>query len=274
MRLADWQLAFVEALSPQGDSSPLSDLVKEGEQDRLKIYHNNAFQALNNALQQVFSVCQIVVGERCFSQLVKGYMRQYPLTELNLNSYGQHFSTWLATEIRQHSGFATLPYLGELAQLEWLLNQSYYAMDKACFMQAGHYELTELAALTDVQQSKVTLLLAPDVSLFTCRYPVHHVVNRHQTGKQFVEVKADPRPAAFMTKQDDELHHLVVYRQGYQALFTGVEFAEMQLLQAIAAEQTLSSMSALELDLSLLPGLITRRWVCGFTLSAIEQSDG
>lgn len=257
MRLADWQKAFIQALEPQGSATSLVQLVNEAEQDRLEIYRNNAFQALLSALQLVFPVCQTVVGETCFTQLVKGYCRQYPLNDCNLNRYGQHFPHWLTTEIGQHQAFEDLRYLAELAQLEWLLNQSYYAMDIDEFMQPPNCGLEQLAELNEQKQQQAVLLLRPDLALITCHYPVHQVWYRHKQSSQ----------NNITEHIDNAAYNLVIHRNGFKAQFSLVESPMMRLLQVLAAGQTLAQITNQAQDLSLLSKLIERQWICGFRLA-------
>ncbi len=258
MRLADWQSAFIQALEPQGSADRLSLLVSEREQSRLQIYRNNAFQAILSALQLVFPVCQAVVGETCFTQLVQGYARQYPLNDSNLNRYGQNFAHWLAVEVSQHQGFNELQYLPELAQLEWLLNQSYYAMDVETMMQPPNCRLELLAELNEQEQQQAVLLLRPDLALLTCHYPVQQVWYRHKQSAQNNVAEDIGNDAGY----------LVIHRNGYKAQFSLVMQPMMQLLQAISAGQTLTQITAEALDLSLLSDLIERQWICGFRLVA------
>ncbi len=268
MRLADWQSAFIKALAPQGDATELTALVNQDEQARLSIYHNNAFQALLAALQSVFPVCQTVVGEACFTQLVKSYCQYYPLNDLNLNHYGCHFSTWLAKETANYEAFIDLSYLSELAQLEWLLNQSYYAMDRGDFLRRPHHDLSALASLNEAQQLQVILLLSPDVALLSCHYPVQQVWNKYQVPNE----RSVPESVQVASNEQPTPYHLVIYRQHYKAQYRCVEQAEMALLQAISSEHTLAEITGSAVDLSLLAALIERQWVCGFKLSAVEGS--
>ena len=258
MRLVDWQSAFIDALEPQGSADSLNQLVNEGEQNRLEIYRNNAFQAILNALQSVFPVCQAVVGETCFTQLVKGYCQQYPLNDSNLNRYGQKFAHWLAVEVSQYQAFKDLQYLPELAQLEWLLNQSYYAMDLGGMMQPPNCSLEQLAELNEQEQQQAVLLLRPDLVLFTCHYPVQQVWHRHQ------QSSTNNIPE----HTDNIAYYLVIHRNGFKAQFSLVMQPMMQLLQAISAGQTLTQITVEALDLSLLSDLIERQWICGFRLVA------
>ncbi|ABV85450.1 DNA-binding domain-containing protein [Shewanella pealeana] len=257
MRLADWQKAFIQALEPQGSATRLVQLVNEAEQNRLEIYRNNAFQAILSALQLVFPVCQAVVGETCFTQLVKGYGQQYPLNDSNLNRYGQNFAHWLALEISQHQVFRDLQYLPELAQLEWLLNQSYYAMDLEGFMLPPNCSLEQLAELNDLEQQQAVLLLRPDLELLICHYPVQQVWHRHkQSSKNNIAEHID-----------NDAYYLVIHRNGFKAEFSLVEQPMMRLLQALAEGQTLAQITNPAQDLSLLSELIERQWICGFRLA-------
>lgn len=274
MRLAQWQSAFVNALAQQQNDASLLDLVANEQKGRFHIYQNNAFQAQLNALQQAFPVCHIVVGELCFSQLVKRYILRYPLHELNLNRYGQNFPAWLAREIVEHNAFKDLAYLGELAQLEWLINQSYYAMDCDSFM-VNHNEFSLLASLPDAAQQQAILLLSPGVSLMSCEFPVDKVWQKYQPHRlshgQVEQDSASSNSNRVADKKQDKPRHLVIYRQQYHSKVCSVEPKQMQLLQAIASQQTLAQLTASEVDLNLLTELIERQWLCGFSLQPLDD---
>lgn len=255
MRLAQWQSAFIHALEPHGSANTLTELVNAGQQNRVEIYRNNAFQALLSALQLVFPVCQAVVGDVCFKQLVRGYGQKHPLSDSNLNYYGQHFPQWLAQEISQHTAFKELLYLPELAQLEWLLNQSYYAMDLEGFMQLPNLRLEQLAKLTEQVQQHAVLLLRPDIALLSCHYPVQNVWNSHNAQLNTAEERGECSS------------YLLIYREGFKAQFRVIDETRMQLLSALSAGQTLAQMTGSKLDLSLLGDLIERQWICGFRLA-------
>ncbi|ABZ78737.1 hypothetical protein Shal_4197 [Shewanella halifaxensis HAW-EB4] len=255
MRLAQWQSAFIHALEPHGSGDSLAQLVNEREQDRVEIYRNNAFQALLSALQLVFPVCQAVVGEICFTQLVRGYGQKHPLIDSHLNSYGQHFPQWLAQEVSQHAAFKELLYLPELAQLEWLLNQSYYAMDLDRFMQPPNCTLEQLAKLSEQAQLQAVLLLRPDLALLSCHYPVQEVWNRHNAQQELTE------------QMGSGTSYLLIHRERFKAQFSVIDATRMQLLNGLSAGQTLMQIADSEQDLNLLGELIERQWICGFRLA-------
>ena len=199
------------------------------------------------------------MGDICFTQLAKGYCQQYPLKDSHLNRYGLHFPRWLANEISQHSAFEGLPYLPELAELEWQINQSYYAMDLANFLQAPHHHLTALAELNEEMQQQAILLLRPDVALLSCHYPVQQVWGKHK-GLHGAAV-----PAGLSCR------YLVVYRDRFKVSLSVISQAEMQLLQAIQSGRNLSQITHSKHDISLLPKLIERQWICGFCLPISQK---
>lgn len=261
MRLTDWQSAFIDALESKENANRLNQFINERELKRVDIYRNNTFQALVGALQLVFPVCKEVVGDICFTQLVKGYCQQYPLKDSNLNRYGRDFPRWLADEVSLHSAFVDLPYLPELAELEWQINQSYYAMDLPTFLQAPHYHLDALAELSEKVQQQAILLLRPDLALLSCQYPVQQVWIRHK------ELQGIETPAG------EPCHYLLVHRDRFKVSLSATTQAEMQLLQAVQAGQNLAQITHFEHDISLLPKLIGRQWICGFYLPTPQKSE-
>lgn len=258
MRLADWQGAFIQALQTKGDDSALLALVNKREQSRLKVYQNNAFQALLSSLQSSFPVCQTVVGERCFEQLAQQYCNHYPLQDANLNHYGAQFPRLLGDEIKQHQAFIGLEYLPELAMLEWALKQGYYAQDRSDYMQQPQvHELEQMARLTESLQQQAVLLLQPDIELLSCRYPVQQVWLKHQaTTEQSHTVSCD-----------SATNYLLIFRDRFKVNFRQISAPQAQLIMAIQQSLSLEQLANTEVDLSELPQLIQLGWIAGYKLA-------
>ena len=263
MRLADWQGAFIQALQANGDERALLAMVNQREHSRLKIYQNNAFQALLSSLQSSFPVCQTVVGERCFEQLAQQYCNRYPLKDANLNHYGAQYPRLLADEVKHHQAFIGLEYLPELAMLEWALKQGYYAQDRSAYVQLPLvHELDQLALLSEAQQQQAVLLLQPDIELLSCHYPVQQVWLKHQaTAEQ-----------SHTTSCDSAANYLLIFRDRFKVNFKQISAPQAQLIMAIKQSMSLGQLTSTDVDLSELTQLIQQGWIAGYKL--VVTADG
>jgi hypothetical protein len=105
-------------------------------QTRLAVYQNNVAHSLNQALLETFPICRQLLGEDYFKALGLEYLRQHPPTSPVLSHLGQHFSRFVS----QFPPLKALPYLSEVAQLEFqllnlTLSQEQTTLDKTNLVQ-------------------------------------------------------------------------------------------------------------------------------------------
>ena len=97
-----------------GKASPLG---------RLEIYRNNTLISLTEALKANFPVTVRLVDERFFRWVAQDFIRHHPPREPRLALYGAALPAFLATV----PACRTVPYLAEVARLEWAICQSLQA---------------------------------------------------------------------------------------------------------------------------------------------------
>lgn len=82
---------------------------------RLQVYRNNHVTALREALRAVYPVTERLVGEAFFAAAADAYAAANPSHSGNIQDYGGAFSLFLESYMPALS----LPYLGDVAALEW-----------------------------------------------------------------------------------------------------------------------------------------------------------
>jgi hypothetical protein len=87
---------------------------------RLDIYRNNIFTSLSDLLIGHFPVVCRVVDTRFFQYAADAFIRAHPPRQAVLSAYGAEFAAFLA----EFPPCQSLPYLPDLARLEWLLHRS------------------------------------------------------------------------------------------------------------------------------------------------------
>jgi uncharacterized protein (UPF0276 family) len=125
--LARHQQAFADglfdpALAPQA-TAPLAPHAQL--EHRFALYRGNLSATWHKVLAAAYPVIAQLVGEPFFEALSKAYGRAHPSDSGDLNRFGAHFAAFLA-------GFphvAELPYLPDMATLEWTLHRAHYAPD-------------------------------------------------------------------------------------------------------------------------------------------------
>ena len=123
---------------------PLRDKGISGER-RLQVYRHNHLSALRESLRAVYPVTERLVGEAFFAAAADAYVLANPSHSGNIQDYGGAFPLFL----EGYAPAAALPYLGDVAALEWRRLQTAIApahapMDLTALAQVPKEMLTEL----------------------------------------------------------------------------------------------------------------------------------
>ena len=146
--------AFDAALS--GEVAALGGWLEEGERgEALSVYRNTIACGAVDALAATYSTVVMMTGADWFRAAAREYAREHAPTGPALIQYGKAFPEWLAA----FGPAADAPYLGDIAQLDWLWWQAWSAGE------AGLLDGAELAALAPEQLGAVTLGLHPSVRI-------------------------------------------------------------------------------------------------------------
>ena len=195
-------------------------LYAEGEcASGVAIYRRNLFANLGNALAATYPVVQRLVGEAFFREAARQYVLAHPSASGDLNDYGAPFAVFLAG----YPHAAGLPYLPDVARLEWACHESYGAADAPAF------DLASLARVRAIDQSRIRFELHPCVRLLHSVHPVSELWHANQPGRD-----GTPR------RIDGEDHVIVHRRQGVVAV-ASVDASLWRLLATFAHGETLGT---------------------------------
>lgn len=92
---------------------------------RLGVYRNNVVVSLVDALASTFPVTQALVGKAFFRAMGQTFVRRQPPCHPVLSAYGEGFPSF----VEQFPPAASVPYLADVARLEWLRLQVLHAAD-------------------------------------------------------------------------------------------------------------------------------------------------
>ena len=157
-------LATPEARVPDGVVAPDGSTSAR----RFAVYRNNTAATLIEALGDNFPLCRALVGERFFDAMAEVHMRAHPPRSPILFRYGDTFADFAA-------GFApaaSVPYLADLARLEWAWLQSHHAAD------ATPLAADALAALDPQALAAVRVVLHPALAVLRSAFPVVSIAAR------------------------------------------------------------------------------------------------
>jgi hypothetical protein len=129
--LPELQSRFYDAMMADSDARLADDLrdLVVGEnatlQRRLAAYRRNAYGNLAYALATSYPVVNRIVGGAFFREAARRYIPLHPSTSGDLNDYGAAFPDFIAA----YPHAQNLPYLADVARLEWAVQSIRSAAD-------------------------------------------------------------------------------------------------------------------------------------------------
>lgn len=229
--LRDLQAAFAKGLLNRDQAG---DVVGElapdtviAPADRLNIYRNTYIGTLVNALRVTYPAVDRLVGEAFFDAAAGKFAVAHPPRESYLNNYGAEFADFLA-------GFApaaSLPYLPDVARLEWALALAFNAPD-APVLDAG-----VLAALDPSAQGRVRFQPHPSTRLLRLAYDAD-LIQKAVTAKNEAAMRGmTPKPDPFW---------LIVHRLGNEVVMRRMNDLEAETTRALLDGMPLAEILAPE----------------------------
>lgn len=168
------QTTFATALLDPGMLTPDGLIAWNGSDParRFAVYRNNVVVSLVDALADTFTVTQELVGEPFFRAMARVFALSDPPRSRLMAFYGERFPDFIA-------GFppaASVPYLADVARLEYLRVLAYHAGD------AAPLAADELAAALADPETLPTqrLVLHPSLHVLASRFAVASLWGAHQ----------------------------------------------------------------------------------------------
>ena len=164
---------------------------------RFQVYRNNVHVALVDALADSFAVTHELVGEAFFRAMAAVYARAHPPRSCVLARYGADFPGFIAT----FPPAAGLPYLADVARLEYLRTLACHAADEAAVSRAA------FAAQADDEAGLPALRLGlhPSVAVLPSRFAVVSVWAAHQGVGDLSAVRPDVAETALVLRNGLEV---------------------------------------------------------------------
>jgi uncharacterized protein len=144
----------------------------------MAVYRGNVFGNWSQALAGAYPIVRKIVGAEFFQGLAGEYARAHPSASGDLNEYGAQLAEFVSAFVHTQD----LPYLPDVARMEWLAHRAHYAADPAPCGLAGIDESTRLR-------------LAPPCALLVSDWPLARIWTVHQDayeGRIEVDLRAGP----------------------------------------------------------------------------------
>lgn len=128
---------------------------------RFGVYRNNVYASLIDILAARFSVTARLVGDEFFRAMARVYVQEEPPSSPVLLRYGAGFADFIAA----FPPAAPVPYLADVARLEWAWHRAYHAADVEALSLEAMQEATS-------RVDHATLTLHPSLSVVRSAYPM------------------------------------------------------------------------------------------------------
>lgn len=248
--LASWQQCFLQGVQAQSSFLHLTDACHElpeatfNLKKRLAAYDGNYQLGLQAWLKKTYIQVVQLVGEDFFAKLAHDFSDQQPLSNHNLHDYGRYFPNFIA----EQNVMEDLPYLADVAQVDWYISQAYYSQNRNTF------DVARFSQLDEAEQQHISFILADDLHIMASDFPLYEIwqLNRGEIDSLDMHKTRDSSCVA-------------IYREGYQASLMLVPALEHQFYQAIQAGNSLSELVEIETEFSELLGKwIQLGWIVSF----------
>jgi hypothetical protein len=216
---------------------------------RFNVYRNNVYSSLIDVMQARFPVVSRLVGDEFFRAMARVYVEQEPPRSAVLLRYGESFPAFVAS----FEPAGSLPYLADIATLEWAWHAAYHAAD------AASVPLEELASVAN-HAGGVVLKLHPSLGLVSSAHPIVTIYELHEEGNE------PPQQTKLESKGEDALvlrpHLDVEIRRLPTGAVTFIEKLQAGNSIGEAAEAALGSAPGFDLEANL-AGLMTSGAIVG-----------
>lgn len=158
--------------------------------ERLGIYRNTFVGVATRALRLNHPAVARLVGDDFFAATAQAYIVRHPPASAWLDQYGDAYADFLA----QWPAAASLPYLADVARLEWAVSRVLHARDATTLDAAA---LADLAALAPEAQADVRFVSRPALQLIRVATPAdaiwRAVLDRDDVALAAIDLAAGPR---------------------------------------------------------------------------------
>lgn len=209
--LAASQRRFLDALYSQEPCGP-----------GVAIYRRNLFANLGGALAAAYPVVRRLVGDAFFREASRQYVLAHPSRSGDLGDYGDGFPEFLAA----YPHAAALPYLPDVARLEWACHESHGAAD------APPFEFDSLARVAAHDQPRIRFVLHPSARLVRSEHPIAAIWHANQPDR-------DGTPERLEGEE-----HVIAHRREGLVTVDAVEGSLWRLAAAFASGESLGSAGA------------------------------
>lgn len=222
-------------------------------EESLSIYQNSSRAALLNVLRETYAVCVKITGDEFFDAMAMLYINETPSKSPNIDHYGESFPEFIAS----FPYAKQLPYLSDVARLEWAWHKALHAEN------VEKFNSTSLAQLPEKDHPNVIFQLPPSATMVASSYPIHDIWH-------FNQEDYEGEPTISLDKGGVKL---LVWRQNMDMRIDVLEKDEWDFLSAIKQgipigdlDEFLTEDQCTHMS-DMLASFVRKEWIFGYCLT-------
>lgn len=226
LSLREIQHEFRTLVGPGEDPSkakeiPLNPQAGVPGTERVSVYAHGYYGRIQEALAEIYAAVKHVLGEKIFNELVHAYAEQYPSGEYNLTYAGRNFPEFL----KDPRVAEEMPFLSDLAQLEWQVSQAFHAYE------GKPLETAALSRITPEDWEKARLTFQPSVSILRSEWPVLDIWKVRNEPVETIKIDMINRP-----------QNVLAFRRGLEVHCAPLDLPQYRMLEGLLAGKPLGLM--------------------------------
>ena len=192
---------------------------------RLGVYRNNVLASLARVLGGNFPATRRLLGPERFAALARDFIRAEPPARPQLTGYGATFAGFLERSLED----GAVPWLGDIARLEWAREEAYYAAD------AKPLALASLAAIPVERYPELRFKPHPSLRLICSAGPLYSL---------WRAALDDPAAVSAEVASSGRAEQVLVVRPQLTVTTRPIAIADLRLMEALAEGLPLAEAAA------------------------------
>lgn len=213
-------------------------------EERLSVYAGGYVTRVRDALIEVYESIHQVLGERTFTEMAEAYTKEHPSRDYNLSSVGRHLSHFLEGS----SWNSNLPFLADLAHLEWAIAWAFHSTEEPSLDAAS----LNMFSLEEWDRARLTFQRS--VTLISSSWPILDIWETRKQPRETIRVELDNRP-----------QQILVFRVGLTVHCERVDSTQAMVLEVLLEGQTLGQACARLVDAAIETPLPLTEWFTRWT---------
>lgn len=191
--------------------------------ERMDVYAEGYLARVMEALAEVFETIYHLMGRDAFIELSESYIHAHPSHSYNLNFIGEH----MAAFIQKASASGKLPFLSDLARLEWNVAQAFHAVSEDVFNPAS------LETVKEDDWDRLKVVFQPSVSTVSSQWPILDIWKARHTPLKEIHIDIVDRP-----------QNVLVYRRALEVMCQLIDTTQADLIGALINKRSLGDSCA------------------------------